>query len=1217
MSRAVAAISTLDTERQAVKLEAATDSMEDYLETRVPPLAQELSERFIVVQDLGQADRPAELLTVNDQGQAIHFVPDKESQSGWKHYRIAVPGGRGPVTALRGFYQNGILYAFMHYAPAKSVIAADTHRERGAISRVVPMIRDRDGQWSRMELSRDLRNVLLKVRQLDIHLDGDGKPYIYGLSRHYSPEAFFIVTQNSRGQWGVVHLEDATGYDAYRLAAGMGDQELTVVRIEGPNIHYRAGSIQLSRGRRRLVWVGNWLWIDLRHGDLKLDQLITFPKRHRGLDFLVLSSQRHLDHVVIPARGTPTVKLLSGRSGTPENGIGSVALSVDSAGLYSIFVLGKADRRLWILRQQRGRKKVAIDYDPWSEIGDPYSAIAAPVSRARGAELFGVDMGRRVLHAHQPFLSETDVWQRTVLESPKRSTDPLQRCTTHNLDLTALDDNGLPVADAVIHVSADRVTSIYVNGLSYRVGPKPLEPVAFRSNSNGRISLRVPCRRQIGGAEGRSLGLTAPVITARVTPRGRGHFQRQYAPDLAFYKRMANLDRQHPMTAERLKAKGFLPNNFDPAQANLVAAASQQAAKSMVFRFAHQDPEVAVLAKAPFAERAWEFDFGGGGLRAREVTSRQFDRIFTEAPKGIGRAFGDLFRWIISGAGKIFKAILKVTRRAIELVIETARGIQTFLLNAAAQAAEFLNGLYEALARLAKKIKDAAAAMLEMFEALLSFDDIVITKDVLKAGFTSFMASLQKSLTHGIPEYLTGKFQQAERNLDASFEQTRAALGDRKLTEIARQNGGGHGVGDNPYGKVVPGHSVRSGFAGQFAINALEGSQTSWRAVKLSAREQKRLGTAMGELQKIYRDNGLEVQAKRLTEDLSEIFKKPENLLNGTLRLLLNLLHGALKLTLRVANALINLVLKFLGTALGVLMRLFEAKISIPVVSALYKQVTGSDLTLLDLSLLIVSVPGTILYKVISTIARPGKPVKRPFERSHVATIRTIFAKFGDLRRMIEGPARSRKMTLAQRKTTKALTLVLGLVSGCATFLYFHFEAATDSLAAAEVPVPELGAIACTIGVVMIFLGTPIAILNKSWDDRSTAEKYGLAMWVARFAPLGLNVIVASFTKGAKTLKGIPKVGPVITALIGVVFAAGAAVGIGFQIAAGSVAGVLAGVTGFCAGCSDIARVFIPLVKVKPPWGAIAIFILLGVGAVSGLARSGLTIAAAIAAFAA
>lgn len=1212
--------------RSAVQLEARTDTMEDYLETQVPPLSQELAGRFLVVQDLA-AGGPAELLTVDDKGRLSHFVPDEASQSGWRQYAVPVPGGRGPVTALRGFYRDGMLYTFVHYAAAKSVTAADTNPERGAIFRVVPMIRDRDGNWSRMPLSGSLTNVLAKVRQLDVHLDGDGNPYLYGLTREYSPEAFFVVTQDRRGQWQVVHLESAAGYSAYRLVAGLGDEQMTVLRVAGPSVHYRAGSIRMSGGRRKLVYGADpWKDVNLRHGDLALDQVIPFPKRHQGLDFLLLSSHRHLDHVILRPERTPKVMLLSGRSDAPRGSLDSVALSVDAAGLYTIFAVARDDRRLWVLRQKSGRKKVEIDYFPWSEIGDRYRAIAAPVSLARGAELFGVDMERRVLHAHQPFESETDVWQRTILESPKSSGAP-QRCTTHNLELTALDAAGQPVADTIVHVRADRVTTIYVNGVSYRVGPEPLQPVALSTNTGGRLSLRVPCRRQTGNAEGTSFGLTAPVITARLMPSGGQPFERSYAPDLAFYKRVANLDGEHPMTAERLIGKGFLPQGFDPDQADVIAASAQQVGKNMVLRFAHQDPELAALAAAPFAERSWEFDFKGpGGVRVRELTPRQFDAVFSAAPKSIGRALGDLFRWIANTAKAITKVVFKVTAKLVELVIETARGIQRFVLDAAAQAAEFLNGLFKSLAELANKIKDAAAALIQMFEALLDFEDILITKDVLKVGFDSFVRSLERSLSHGIPEYLNGKFQEARRQLDQSFGEARARLEGKNLEQIARESGGGHGIGNNPYAAVMPGHAVRGGFVAQFTTNALDGSTARLRWPKLSSREQKALDRVLAELTKIYEDNGLEARAKAIREDLKTIFERPENLLRGTLKLLLNLLHGVLDLALRIANTLINLILKLLGHALGLLRQLFNQTIPIPVVSALYKQMTGSDLTLIDLSLLIVAVPGTILYKVITGLLRPGQPLKRPFERRQIETVQKLFGKFGDLRRMIEGPSGAKKLTAAERKATKELMLVFGIVGGCAVFLYTYFEMYTDAIAATPTPrseldaapagVSELGAISTLVGLVMIFLATPISSLNKSFRDRSTAEHYGLALWFARFVPLTLNALVASATKGSKALKGIPKIGPGITVIIGVVAAAAATVVLAMQAGAGNVAGVLSAIGAICAGSSDISRVCIPLVQsTGAPWNLLAAIILFGVVSLSGRSRAGLTIAAAIAAF--
>jgi len=101
-------------------------------------------------------------------------------------------------------------------------------------------------------------------------------------------------------------------------------------------------------------------------------------------------------------------------------------------------------------------------------LGNIVSAIAAPASMAGGPELFLVDPNLTAYHMTQNLTDLT--WSTRAIAAPRRARRRDQH-RRHLDDLTVVDANQLPVADALIAVTSDQPAVLVVNGVSYPVGP--------------------------------------------------------------------------------------------------------------------------------------------------------------------------------------------------------------------------------------------------------------------------------------------------------------------------------------------------------------------------------------------------------------------------------------------------------------------------------------------------------------------------------------------------------------------------------------------------------------------------------------------------------------------------------------------------------------------------------------------------------------------------
>ena len=124
--------------RIPARLRAHQDTLEDYVETRIPPVAHEVPYPLAVVQDRPDGAKPPEVLAVDPAGGLVCFRHDAGSASGWVQDRVTVPGApAGKVVGVKAFYLGETLLAFVHYHGG----GRDEHDALGAPFRVVAIER--------------------------------------------------------------------------------------------------------------------------------------------------------------------------------------------------------------------------------------------------------------------------------------------------------------------------------------------------------------------------------------------------------------------------------------------------------------------------------------------------------------------------------------------------------------------------------------------------------------------------------------------------------------------------------------------------------------------------------------------------------------------------------------------------------------------------------------------------------------------------------------------------------------------------------------------------------------------------------------------------------------------------------------------------------------------------------------------------------------------
>ncbi len=1209
-------LATAPPRRIPARLIAHQDTLEDYVETRIPPVAHEVPYPLAVVQNrTAEAGQP-ELLAVDPGGGLVHFRHSKDSPSGWIQERVTVPGApAGKVVGVKAFYLGETLLAFVHYDGG----GRDGEEALGVPYRVVAIERSAQGEWTPQPLDADMRNNLGRMSQLDSHLAADGTRYLFGITRG-SVAMFFIASRGADGTWkeSIKHRILA-GDVAYHLMPGFGsDQDsarsMTAVRVNGKRIYFRKGS--MINGR--FVYQGDWQYWETEH-PLQPDQVVAFPA-HAGqageLHFL-LSQQSRLLHAVIFEDGRAKAWFLTGRTDAPAT-VRSIAVSLDDGGRgrYTLLALDQ-DHRLRALRQ---RQAAGLEFEGrWLLQGDPLRALAAPVMLSRGIELFGIDPAHRLVHTQQTLhqlpaaeaggMAGTEgLWRTDVVEVPKseRKAEP-DRVTSHQLELEVVDQHGLGIAGTPVQLIADRLAEIQVNGISYAVGPAR-RPTLW-TNGMGKIRVRMPCaRRDPKDPEVyHSGGLTAPALTARIERRGAQPLENRFAGDLAFYKRLAD---PKQMNREALRKSRFLRGQtVSDATVDAIAEMSNHAGRTMIEEFSSQDPEVAALCAQPMATRRWKFDFRGGihgdgvPLVAAEITEAEFlafrARVGEGDAAGLWQLFGDFIRWVKNTAKAIFTAAIEIGRGVVKLVFETVRGVVEFTLKLAGQVAEFLDGLFKTIGDAFGKAIDAAGELLRMFEALFAFRDIVLTKEVLKSSVRALIATMQHSLD-AHETWATGKLHAMRDPALAGIRRARRQLEGQPLHTVSARHG--HRFDDRKHLEKAGPYTVQAGYVAQFVVDNAK-NQKALALAAPSAEELETLNSLVARLETVCRDNQLESAAERAEKLLRDLAKDPASFLKTTLKALLDLLEGFIKEAFCVADALLKLVFDLLRGVLTKLNELLEKRVDIPVITNLYETTlrafgASGELSLLDLSCLMAAVPATVLYKLFGAVT--GRAT--PFNAEDRTRLPQVLARFTDLRRVVEGPPL--KLSKTDERYLRQIEVIFGITTACILFVKIPYDVATDTIAIIPgiADLPLLPLVGVAMGMLMTALSWPLAISAKS--GRSDGDWYALGTWVYG---LVVTVVESGFTALAPTkmLKWLEVVGPVIESVKGVINTLLGLVSLGFAIASASVSAVLGAIQGVLDGLVGAQRLVIPfaakgglvgLALAAWLWSAVSVGGLTGVG---------------------
>jgi len=350
----------------------------------------------------------------------------------------------------------------------------------------------------------------------------------------------------------------------------------------------------------------------------------------------------------------------------------------------------------------------------------------------------------------------------------------------------------------------------------------------------------------------------------------------------------------------------------------------------------------------------WGMSFNSNGslYHSGEDALAQFGiQIDTQTDKFLLRSAtvqkDDIGNAIVAEAGDIFRWIDHVINDVENFFVKVIDGVANFFITIGEELYTFALDCYQTIARAVefvfKKIKVFIEDLIKWVGFLFKWEDIIRTHDVLK---NVFKRGLENSV-HQIDvlkEHVDLIFDNLQSRVDswAGLETTTGSLSEKSATA------GSCPGKDDPqsnYGTYHLNNGSTKSTTNTSIINGVTDQLEDLLDTLASAIETE--GDIFVNAYNTFKTQVID-QADTLS--IGEILKR-------SIAIILDILIESVENLIDTALDIIKILMQ------GVL-DILDATIEIPVLSWLYKEITGNDLSLLDAVCLVLAIPTTLLYKI-------------------------------------------------------------------------------------------------------------------------------------------------------------------------------------------------------------------------------------------------------------
>jgi hypothetical protein len=659
----------------------------------------------------------------------------------------------------------------------------------------------------------------------------------------------------------------------------------------------------------------------------------------------------------------------------------------------------------------RGRE---MESNAWSHpipILTGSSKVATFVNVEHGScVIFSNMSGKKLVQLSRDPVSS--IWQRREILLPPADVNQVIEVNTYTTHIRVTDDSGLPLEnDIAVHLKATGSCSVYINN-EYRLISNSV-PVTIMPDATGTITIL---------QEVNSLGAICYHIES-------GDVKLDINPMSALVGKLSGIKSADSLNKVQISqadgsSKPLIPANTPGHEVDATAEALDKFAdmaqkmpqdgsirtsqtnnllsNRQLLQSALQNTDT--LWGVTYDDRGWQYHDGRSLLKHfRQTNNLLFtndgqDLVLTGGNDFISSTAGVVFNWLKGAYDKVSNFIVSLVNDAYHCFVTIAGQVYRFVIDS-------MNAVLQGIEFVFNKIKVFFEDLIKWLGFLFQWKDILRTKDVLKN-------IMRLSLIQGIDDLGSAKtdikhaFTDIKQKLNewaglpavpGSLSASVAAAGAAPGEDTPQANWGNYHMQNGASGsgfntKIVPGTSPKL----QEMLNELSKRLEEQGEIFKKAYDTLN-SQIIGKLGTLSADEIL----KRIVAVLGEILiSSTENILIGVIDVMTIMVKG--------------------------LLDLLDAPVEIPVISWLYKLITGNRLTLLDAACLVMAIPATIVFKVAANEA--------PFPDNELTRAMINAKSFNQLQQLLN-PSRGNNLALKEMSTRKALRMAARIAAGVSSVL--------------------------------------------------------------------------------------------------------------------------------------------------------------------------------------
>ncbi|PHH62187.1 hypothetical protein CDD81_7381 [Ophiocordyceps australis] len=541
--------------------------------------------------------------------------------------------------------------------------------------------------------------------------------------------------------------------------------------------------------------------------------------------------------------------------------------------------------------------------------------ISAYINRADGGNTIFASGGGKLQRISQASNTAAKVWrtQEIVLDAPPRQQSLAFKSYTTLVHVTG--DNDLPASNVMLDIKTDSCTPVYINGLYYLLGPKP---VKVKTDSTGSLSI-VEATTNLNSAT-YTVSVDGAANGAEISPMSK------------------SLDKITALNSHgKLRGASFPAETVaggivgKPKQKPLVPSSASDKDVQAVAEHLKKMDHIFQKARAAPKDAPERLDVVPATLFYASP------RVYESPGDQVALAPGDLFSWLKSGVEALFKLVYDAASDAWHFVASIAGKVYRAILDT-------FDAIAGALEWVFNEIKTAIVDLIHYIEFLFEWDDIRRTKNVLYNIVDLYV----RHQIDSIPD-VKDAFDQHIDDAEALLKNWGGMADTSSLGEVMSKPA--HGSAANPTKDHTP--------ASQLLVHHLHSN-----AQNLTILEDNPIADVAEELIYSLLDalsrEGLVVEG--VFKDLKDLAMQFASLSVGEVmrKLTVILLGGVLSSTRVVVDALFNVLHHTASSGAAIL----TTKIHIPIISDILNAIGVPDISILDLFTWIVGVGYTVIYKL-------------------------------------------------------------------------------------------------------------------------------------------------------------------------------------------------------------------------------------------------------------